>query len=378
MPFRWYQICRRDDLGTKKTWKYDKLTKGALSALAITVEAQNGASGNKTNPIYENVVELNLVDGSYIAWALPGPLARAQTILNTADIMETKWSEQPNGWQGDKFLMQFGDYLGDPNKYVQLSEMANPLIQVDWDEGKVRAAGADSYLSDSGRINVLACIDTDKLDRAPGGFHRLRKVDDWTSLGSGDHDTTIDTDFPVRSLFERAYYISGEPGEMISKVKLSFDSDAYVPIDEYLEDVMQRNVHEFRQHQSFGARILTQNGQWFNGPFSFVQGVVVVTTQTGATLRHWNIDGKYAHGAHIRLYDNAGAGIAVDEEIDVEWFGYCPLATVAWRWGAPGFPVDPLPANRYSKGSLKSTHAIAGAACTIGLEQIAVQPAKKV
>ena len=374
MPFRWYQIVRRDDLGTTKVWKDDSLTKGALSALKVTVEAQNGATSNKTNPIYENVKEISIVDGAYIASSLPGPLAQAETILNTGCMLSVKWSEQGGGWQGSEFLRMFGDSLGDPNKYLSLDSMSNPILQVDWDEAKVRAAGADGYVSDTGRINVLALIDTDRLGRAPQGFHRIRKVDDWTSLGSGDHDTTMDVDFPVRTIFLRAYYISGEPGEMISQAKLTFDADAYVPIDEYIEDVMQRNVQEFRETQSFGARVMTQNGQWFNGPFSFVQGVVVETTPAGATARHHNIDGKYAHGAHIRLYDNAGAGIATDEEIDVNWFGYCPLATVAWRWGAPGFSVDPLPANRYKKGTMKFTQAIAGAACTVGLEQIAVQP----
>ena len=378
MPFRWYQICRRDDLGTTKAWKYDKLTKGALSALKVTVEAQNGATSNKTNPVHMNVEGISITDGSYIAWSLPGPIGRAVSILNDQSLASTKWSEQGSGWQGDEWLLRFGDYLGDPLKYLSLDTMANPLLQVDWDEAEVRAASATGYLTDSGRINVLALIDTDRLGRAPNGYHRMRKIDDWTSLSSGDHDTTVDVEFPVRSLFLRAYYISGEPGEMISKGKLTFDADAFVPLDEYIEDVMQRNVQEFKQVGNFGARIMTQNGLWFNGPLSHVQNCLVVTTQTGATLRHTNIDGKYAHGAHIRLYDNAGVGIAADEEIDVIWSGYCPLACVGWRWQGPGFGDVPLPANKYSKGTFKFTQAIAGAACTVAQEQIAVQPARTV
>jgi hypothetical protein len=374
LPFRWYELVRRDDLGTAAVWKYDSLTKGALSALKVVVEAQNGETSNKNNPVYDNVKELSIVDGAYAAWSLPGPLARAQTIKNTRSMMSTKWSEQASGWQGDEFLLQFGDFLGDPNKYLSLDSMGNPIIQVDWDEAKVRTAGATGYLSDSGRMNVLALLDTERMGRAPGGFLRMRKIDDWTSLGSGDHDTTIDCDFPIRSLFLRAFLEGGEPGEFISQGKLSFGADEYVPIDEYIEDRMQLNVQEFQEPQCFGSRIMTQNGRWIQGPFAFNQHVVTQARVAGATARHISVEGLNAYQAKIRLYDNSGVGITTDEEIDVAWFGFCPLGTVGWRWGAPGFTVDPLPANRYKKGTFKFTQVIAGAECTVGQEQIAVQP----
>jgi hypothetical protein len=374
LVFRWYEIVRRGDLGTTDVYKYDKLTKGALSALKIVVEAQNGSTSNKNNPIYDNVKEISIVDGAYIAASLPGPLAAAETILNTGSMMSLKWSEQGSGWQGSEFLRMFGDYLGDPNRYLSLDSMGNPLIQVDWDEAAVTPAAATAYSTDTGRINVLALIDTERLGRAPQGFHRIRKVDTWTSLGAGDHDTTIDVDFPIRSIFLRAFAVGGEPGEFISQGKLSFDADAFTPISEYIEDRMQLNVQEFKMPQSFGARVMAQTATWVKGPFAFLQCAIPTARVAGAVFRHISVEAYSAYQARLRMYDNASGAIATDEEVDMSWFGYCPLGTVGWRWGAPGFPNEALQANRYKKGSFKFTQAIAGAACTVGVEQIAVQP----
>jgi len=374
LPFRWYEIVRRGDLGTTAVWKHDKLTKGALSALKVVVEAQNGSTSNKNNPIYDNVKEISLVDGAYIASSLPGPLACAETILNMGSMMSLKWSEQASGWQGSEFLRMFGDYLGDPDRYLSLDSMNNPILQVDWDEAKVTAAAATAYSTDTGRINVLALIDTERLGRAPQGFHRVRKIDDWTSLGSGDHDTTIDVDFPIRTIFLRAFLEGGEPGEFISQGKLTFDADAYIPISEYIEDRMQLNVQEFKMPQSFGSRIMSSTAAWKQGPFAFLQCAIPTARVAATVYRHISVEALNAYQAKLRMYDNAGGAISTDEEVDMSWFGYCPLGTVAWRWGAPGFSVDPLPANRYKKGTFKFTQAIASAECTVGLEQIAVQP----
>jgi len=372
LPFRWYTIARRDDLGTAKVWKYDKLTQGALSALVAIVEAQNGASYNLDNPVYENVKEFSLIAGAYNFWNLPGPLARAQSVFNGDNIQETNWSEQADGWQWDKFIMQFGDYFGDPDHYVSLGDAKNPIINLDWDEAKVKTAGATGYLSDSGRLNIYALIDTETTGRAPGGFRRSRKIDDWTSLGSGDHDVTIDVDFPVRTLYLRSKKNDSGPDEGISQVKLSFDSDKFVPIDEYTEEAMRRNVHEFNLPTSFGNRVMAKHDIDLHAPLGYIQSMAI-EPHGGANRFHY-VNYLIPCTSRIAYSDSSGVAITTYETALAQWNGFVPYSTVAWRWGGPLAKVSELPANRYLKGSFKCTQTEASHAVTVGLEQIAVQP----
>jgi len=374
MPFRWYQIIRRGDLSTAKVWQHDKLTKGALSALKITVEAQNGAQYNLDNPIYENVKALRLIDGSYIALSLPGPIGRAITCFYTGNIQDTKWSEQADGWQGDTWIPQFGDFLGDPNKYVQLSEMANPMIELDWDEAYVKTAGATGILSDSGRLNMSALIDPENTARAPGGFNRMREIKKYTSAGSGDEPVTIDTDFPVRGLFLRSKKNDSGPDEGISQVKLSFDADAYVPISEYSEDAMYRNPSEFFIPRSFGNRVMAKHDIDIHAPFSWAQAVSLCPH--GGANRFWYINYLIPLTARIAYYNSAGSAIGTYEQCLATWFGFGNYSTIGWRWGGVPWAPAPLAANRYSKGTFTLTQAEASHAVSVALEQVAVQPPK--
>jgi hypothetical protein len=374
MPFRWYSIIRRGDLSTAKVWQHDKLTRGALSALKITVEAQNGGSYNLDNPIYENVKAIRLIDGSYIALSLPGPIGRAITCLYTGNIQDTKWSEQASGWQGDTWIPQFGDFLGDPNKYVQLSEMANPMIEVDWDEAYVKDAGATGILSDSGRINVHALIDPENTSRAPGGFNRMREIKKFTSAGSGEEPVTIDVDFPVRGLFLRSKKNDSGPDEGISQVKLSFDADAYVPILEYSEDAMYRNPSEFQIPRSFGNRVMAKHDIDIHAPFSWVQSVNLMPH--GGAARHAYVNYAIPLTARLAYFDTSDVAITAYEQVLAQWFGFGNYSTIGWRWGGVPWAPAPLAANRYSKGTFTLTQAEASHAVSVALEQVAVQPAK--
>jgi hypothetical protein len=376
MPFRWYQIARRADLSTAKVYQYDKLTKGALSALLATVEAQNGGSYNLDNPVYENVKAFRLVDGSYIAHSLPGPMSRAISVFKGDSIQRTNWSEQADGWQWDAFLMQFGDFLGDPNKFVQLSEMANPMVELDWDEAYVKAAGATGYLSDSGRLNLHALIDTERIDRAPGGFYRAREVKKFTSVGSGDEAVTIDTDFPVTGLFLRSKKNDSGPDEGISQVKLSFDADAYVPLDEYSEDAMRRNCLDFKAPFCFGNRVMAKHDIDLHAPFGYCQTVQL--NPHGGAIRHWYINYLIPCTARIAYYDVDAVAVTTYEQCLAQWQGFVPYSTIGWRWGHAPWAIEPLAANRYSKGTFTLTQTEASHAVSVALEQLAVQPTKKV
>jgi hypothetical protein len=372
MPFRWYQLVRRDDLGTAAVWKYDKLTKGALSALVFTIEAQNGGTKNLNNPVFENVKEIAIKDGAYVAWSLPGPLARAQTVFNGDKLQETNWSEYADAWQWDKFVPQLGDYLGDPAKYLSLGDMSNPVIEVDWDEANVQTAGANGILSDSGRINAHALIDTELSGRAPQGFYRSRKIDDFTSLVSGDHDVTLDVDFPVRSLFLRSKKNDSGPDEGISQVKLGFDADTYIPLQEYVEDAMRRNVHEFNLDTHFGNRVFTKHDQDIHAPLGYVQSAQMLGSGTGTRFAYINY--LIPCTARVAIFDSAGTAVTSYETWFVDWQGFVPYSTVGWRWGWPFTATPMLAANRYKKGVFRLTQAEASHAVTVGLEQLAVQP----
>jgi hypothetical protein len=135
--------------------------------------------------------------------------------------------------QGDSPIevipLRFGTRLYDPLRALNPVNFLNPQLKITWNLANIRAVAATGFSSGSLKYSLIARI----MEQAPAptSFLMSKEVDYWTSAGSGDHRTDLPVDYPYRLLMVRAYERAVDFRSSISNLKLSVDSDKYIPFN---------------------------------------------------------------------------------------------------------------------------------------------------
>lgn len=311
-------LVSQDDMGTSGTKIYNLDYADPISGLDLLIEATNGATDNKNNPIERNVSKIEIVDGGEVLWELPGDVAYALfSQLNGAPP-----HEYHTGATSDTpyvtIPVRFGRELYDPELALAPRNFRNPQLKITFNEATVNAAGATGFVSDSFNLTILAHLMEEAP--APGGYLMCKDIKEFTSLASGDDTVDMPVDHPWRLLMVRAYEAGVDFRSSISNYKLSCDGGKFIPFDSHVRSLMDRMAEIFRPtwkagydvgddgdtfqtwigldigqaiHSHTASKIVTASSFW---PGQFT---VNVYTDAGVAAndctQHWKCDGWCPH-----------------------------------------------------------------------------------
>jgi hypothetical protein len=350
----------------------DLPTKGILSAIEVEIRATNGGTSNANNPVSSNVKKIEVVDGSEKFHSLYGPMERFLSLLGGSAMEDEFISESASAVEWARFYILFGRYLGDPQYFLDLSRMSNPRLEVDWNEAEVNTAGATGFVSDSGVISIRYLID--QLGPFPSqmGYLRAIEKDKWTSASSGDHITELDTKYPLRTLITRAKLAQYRCDQVLTDVKLSLDSDKFIPFNDKVAHVVRQNAQQFKLKQM--ASVVHKAADAGN-LYLPVQDVmqVAITPKMAVTSLIAGLTSKAADWVGLVLRGHDGATYATATDLETIFAGLAPYACFAHRWDFPGYPDQFLPLPNYGEAKLYLTMNTANAACRVAVEEVATQ-----
>lgn len=370
MVFRRYELASLETLKDAEVWDEDLPTSGLLSAILVAVRATNGTTSNIENWAYELVKELSVKDGSKVYHALPGGLEQAAGFLDTGRIPPEFLTEDPTLYQHAMLPAMFGRYLKDYEYGLDLGKMKNPKVFVNFDIAAVRAASATTaFATNSGKISVIYVID-ESPPTMPANYIRKTVIEEYTSAGSGKHKVNLPTDFPYRALIVQTLLDDYESRALVSNVKLSLDSDVFVPIDEKT-DVLVRMLATTLGIEHHGSiDIQRANGDIIMAPdsglraFSILQG-------SGATPLKVSIVGGAPGNPQLQVRDKDDALVDTDYSYHLGYISDQPRQCLFIPFGSPALKDHWLPAQDYGKSQLILTEAGAAATIKTVLEEIA-------
>lgn len=230
MRYRHAYIEKDKVLADSGTEVIDIRVKDPITELIIQVYATNYGARNIQSPIARCVSKIELVDGSDVLFSLSGQQTIALAFYDAGRMPARKIAEFAGYSQVDHFPIRFGRFLGDPVLAFDPTQFTNPQLKITWDLATVNTIDSDGFVSDSGRLSIIAKV-MEEAGAAPTGFLMNKEHYSFTTAASGDENIDLPTDYPYRKLLVRPYLRLNQMTDIITDMKLSVDQGKFVPFD---------------------------------------------------------------------------------------------------------------------------------------------------
>jgi hypothetical protein len=337
-----------------------------VSAFYLEFEGTNGATSNKGNFLSDVITRIEVVDGSTVLYSLS--LAELEALqwyktYRTPALFPSEWL---SGKQRHGVYLLFGQYLWDSDFNMDFRRYKNPQLKITTNIAAIRAAGATGFLSGYLKATIVAKV----MEGAPGAgaYLMAREVETFVSAASGEKRIELPTDYPYRMLMLRAWLQQSDIDEIISDVKLTLDTDKFIPFNRKVQQLDAEALQEWGvsrlKHDIFcsdnEAVRLFHNKE----PDCRIYDVHATTPDIVGIIYQWSSEVKPT------LNDAGGAQDTTDRNLTMVEEGHALHATLPITFGPvydPSTWFDPKP---YQKMELVLTQATASGACAVVSEQV--------
>jgi len=346
-----YQETQSSDASTKTI---DLDIVDPVSAIAFEFQAQGGTTRNQNNPLHRCITKLEVVDGSDVLCSMSFEEAQALQFYKTCKQPFIRIAEMASDYNVIGCMILFGRYLFDREYALDLTKFANPQLKITWDLAKIRAvSGTTAFATGTFKITAVAKV-MEGLP-SPGKFLMDKQIESWTGATSGDKRHQLPVDYLYRMLMIRTYYTVSDVNENITALKLTCDTDKYIPFD---RDVKQMDAE---MAQLFGdcviwKRCFATTGDQVWVPVNKEPQVSLIPTAADIIPFYaWCWSGEF----YLVLEDYSSTSITADKRIDAMIEGHALHATLPIPMGVMDEPDTWFNPTEYKKVELITTEAVA-------------------
>jgi hypothetical protein len=356
-----YQETQSSDASTKTI---DLDIVDPVSAIGFEFQATNGSTNNQNNPLHRCITKLEIVDGSDVLASMSFEEAQALQFYKTGKQPELRLDEGPDGGDVIGCMILFGRYLWDPEFALDLTKFANPQLKITWNLAAIRAVSATTAWT-TGSLKISAWAKVMEDMSAPGKFLMPKTIESWTGQTSGDKRHELPVDYLYRMLMLRTYYTVSDVDENITKVKLTCDTDKYIPLERYTKQL------DAEMAQLFGNVVVWKRGNYAHNDQVWVpvnkepQCRFTVPTIHYVASYGWCWSGEF--GAF--LSDGSAGTVSSDTRVDIMVEGHALHASLPIPFGIMDKPETWFDPTAFKKVELVTTEAVA-AANSIVAEQV--------
>lgn len=341
-----------------------------ISALDIEVTCTNGATSNLDNFISDIVTKIEVVDGSDVIVSLNMFELEALQFYKTGKPPVLFPSEWAGGGQRHEARLLFGRYLYDPDFGFNPVKYRNPQLKITFNKAAVRAASATGFASGN---NIILSVIAKVMEQGPTpGFVLMQKeIKSFTSAASGDERVELPVDYPYRLMLLRPWVSGSDVDEVISNLKLTVDTDKFIPFD---RKVKQLDAEAFAAFGPFDYK----HDMYRGGSFTAIVFANKEPHYTGyvrnpGTPRVLVPYAQWSSNYNAELYDMAGALDGTSRQITGRVHGHALHATLPVVFGKLMEPDTWFPVSGYGKIEAVLTQGVASATVQIALEQVRPQ-----
>jgi hypothetical protein len=335
-----------------------------ISAIAFEFQAQNGSTSNQNNPLTQCVTKLEVVDGSDVLFSMPFEECQALQFYKTGKQPFLRIDETASDYTVMGCMILFGRYLWDRQYALDPTKYANLQLKITWNLAAIRAVSATTAWA-TGTFKLTAVAKVMEGMAAPGNFFMGKLIESWTGGTSGDKRSELPIDYIIRMIMLRTYYTVKDVDENLTNIKLTCDTDKFIPFD--------RNTKQWdaEMAQLFGnivmwKRVFATTGDQVWVPLNKEPQVKLIPVAADVIAYYsWCWSGEF----YLGLEDYSSSAISSDTELHAEVEGHALHATVPIPMGVMDEPDTWFDPTEYKKVELVMTEAVA-AANSIVVEQV--------
>lgn len=341
-----------------------------ISAINFEVEATNGATSNLDNFISDIVTRIDLVEGTRVLEGLNMSQLEAKHFYHTGKTPALFPSEWASGTQRHAATLFFGRHLWDDRYAFNPPSWTNPQLKVTFNKAAIRAAGAEGFAAGD-NIKLTAVAKIMEGMAAPKEFLMQKQIDSFVTAANGDKRIDLPRDYPYRMLMIRTGRGFNEPDFTISNVKLTCDTDKYIPLDRKMkqldaEALAMFGTHRFKHdiYRAYNANVQL---------LTYKEPDCRPYAADGIGAKFLEIVYQWSGRMNLRIYDSTGANDTSPRNLTMVEEGHALHGVVPYVFGRlddPGTWFDPKP---YSKFEMVLAQGAAGFTTEIVAEQVMTQ-----
>lgn len=366
MPYRDYVVEYQKTLDDVGTLIKDINVTDPVSALYLEFEGTNGATSNKANFLSDVITKIEITDGANVLYSLSLAQLEALALYKTYKTPALFPSEFASGKTRHGVYLYFGQYLWDDQFNMNFSRYKNPQIKITSNAAAIRAAGATGFLAGYLKATIVAKI----MEGGPASSHYLmaKELESFTSAASGEKRIDLPVDLTYRMLMLRMWKQQSDIDEIISDIKLTMDSDKFVPVNRKVNQLDAEVFCEYgagrikhdvlTQHQAAIRLLFNKEPSLLAYSFADASPPIIGVNYS------WSSEGK------LDMTDNAGTAITTDQNVTMVEEGHALHATLPIVFGSLYSPDTWLNPRTYNKFEAVLTQATASAAVSIVAEQV--------
>jgi|GEM_PF-830536 len=366
MALRRVFIAKADTIKDTETPSFKLKGRGAISAIDVIYQADNGSTSNQGHPIHKDVSKIEVVDGAEALWSLSMVQAQALDFYMDKLMPPMEITEVGGATQYEMARILFGRYLGDPLFWLDPDRFDNPELKL---SHALTISATAGFATGTGKLTVVAHV----FEEPPAtleGFLRAIEVRNFTSAASGDEPTELPLDYKIRYLLVRAYESGTAWDTDITNVKVDLAYSKKILWDMPALDLKRLNVERWGLAR-ISQLLLRTDG---DSPELFVAYPEVVNVNVRQDLSIASYDALSADTITLQVLDlTTSPSIAkatADRQIDCVVDGAFPHHVACIPFGVPEDPetwFDPKPWNPVR---VILTQGGAGAAVSICVQQL--------
>ena len=356
-------IASAETLSDTEVWEYQLPRSGVVSGILLHIENTNGVTDNLMNPVYRNINKIQLVDGGRILLDVTGVQAEMLSLLVSGGEPRSKVREAGGDVQSMQALVLFGRRLFDNEMGLDLSKLVNPKLRVDVDFTNVRGVGGTGYVSGSGTISAVLFLNDGADVPSPSQFVKSHEIKRWTTAASGDEVTQGPVDGPWSRLIVRAHVAGSSPDDVLTDIKVSFDSGQLVSIDEKTKWQSHAFPLLFGRYPRLEFTLFRTDAETIDLEHASIQAY---TLQRVTNDQSGNLTSIGSGNVVTALWDgSAGAAANTDENTTINIWPAHPYMSMVYDFVEMGM----LDAPSFERADIVLTQAVASAAASLVLQQ---------
>ena len=337
-----------------------------VSAIALEFQSTNGSTSNKGNYLSDVITKIEIVDGSEVLYSVSQSQLEALHFYKTGKTPALFPSEWASGAQRHACLLLFGRHLWDQEFAFDCQRFKNPQIKITTNIAAITAASATTAIV-SGSLKGTIVAKVMEEGPRPSKYLMAKEIESFTSATSGEKRIELPTDKVYRMLMGRFWVQLSDIDEIITDLKLTCDSDKFIPINRKVQQLdaealalfgRSRLKHDILTSHQTAFRLLHNK----EPELQVFLATALLYDIVGINYA-WSSEGK------LELASHAGAADSTDRKFTMVEEGHALHATLPIPFGIMSNPdtwFDPL---SYKKVELVLTQAVA-ASCQIVLEQV--------
>lgn len=223
------------------TFELDLRGFSSISAIDVIVRSTNGSTNNQATYIHADVDTIEVVDGSQVIYSLSGVQARSLNCYEMGHYPAVTYDEDADNVQQELFRIHFGRKLGDMLYWLDPSQFRNPVLRV---TVSMTISATVSFVTNTTTITAIVYTWDERPPSRRGAF-LTKEYKSFTSVASGDDRGNLPRDFPYRMIVLRAFENQIEFHTDITQIKVTADTDRFIPIDVRAEQLRDLNAELF-------------------------------------------------------------------------------------------------------------------------------------